>query len=457
MSRRPAISEASPPDAHAVSAATAADVSAMPARVDLPRLLLVSDAPLSRQGLGIDRTLVSLFEDYPTDRFLLYTRGRPGGRDAAHGDVVHRSTPFPQRHVRPILTRFAHVGPVAAFHRALTTLDFTIRAWTPPAGLPAIRQFDPEVVLICPNSPVDLLEGHKVATRLGRPFVVYFMDDWPAVVSQRWLGGDIQSVVRDVLRDADAWIMISDALTNRLRGRYGTTQDRILVAHNPVGFDDGQEPDFTVRGGTFRIAYAGSIWPMHHDAVALVAEGVARLRSEGEDVEFVVHCPEQFWHQYGEWLDSRGVRYGGFVQHADLTAALQQADLLLVASSFKPEFAPYAHGSVQTKVTDYMRTGRTIMSVGPAGCACNLFVERWNCGLVSTAPTADAMAADLRGALRDRGAHVALARTAYETARRHFERRAVVRTMQNFLSEVALRTHRAAASTVRSPGPPVDA
>lgn len=415
---------------------------------DLPRLLLVSDAPLSRHGLGIDRTLVSLFEDYPTEKFLLFTRNRTGAADAHRADFIHRSVGFPQRHVRPIFTQFAGISPVAAFHRALTNLDFTIRAWTPPVALAAIRELDPELVLICPNSPVDLLEGRKVATRLGRPFVVYFMDDWPAVVNQRWLGGDIQSVVRDVLRDADAWIMISDALSNRLRSRYGVSQERTIIAHNPVSFDDGQEPDYTVRAGTFRIVYAGSIWPMHHDAIALVAEGVAQLRREGEDVEFLIHCPEQFWQQYGEWLGSRDVRYGGFVQHADLTAALQQADLLLVASSFKPEFAPYAHGSIQTKVTDYMRTGRTIMSVGPPGCACNLFVERWNCGLVSTASAPDAMAADLRGALRHRGAHVALARTAYETARRHFDRQAVVRTMHTFLSNVARQPRRAVASGV---------
>ena len=43
---------------------------------DLPRLLLISEVSLGESETGINRTLFNLFEDYPSDRFMLYAPDR---------------------------------------------------------------------------------------------------------------------------------------------------------------------------------------------------------------------------------------------------------------------------------------------------------------------------------------------------------------------------------------------
>lgn len=403
----------------------------------LPRLLLVSDVPLAHDGVGIDRTLYSLFDTYPADKFLLYTRGRPSGCEVDPSKFSQRSVQFPHRFLRPVFTRFADTPGVAALNATISYLDFTLRALLPPAGLRRLREFDPEVVVVCPNSPTDLVQGHLVARRLRRPLAVYFMDDWPAAQTQSWLGGDVAAVAGRLVRDADGWIMISQALADEMATRYKAVAKPTFIAHNAVALDAAATPDFSVHGGTFRIVYAGSIWPMHWDAIAAVAEGCALLRQEGADVEFVVHCPERFWSERGPWLEDHGVQYGGFVIHDALSAALLRADLLLVASSFLPEYLPYTRSSVQTKLTDYMATGRPILSVGPAGCACHDFVDTWQCGLMSTASDPRRMAADLRHAMADRAANAALGRRAYDVLRSEFERAIVTKRLFQFLGNMA--------------------
>ena len=38
---------------------------------ELPRILLIADASLNQDSGGINRTLVNLFKDYPSDRLML--------------------------------------------------------------------------------------------------------------------------------------------------------------------------------------------------------------------------------------------------------------------------------------------------------------------------------------------------------------------------------------------------
>ena len=402
----------------------------------LPRLLLVSDVPLAHDGVGIDRTLYSLFDTYPADKFLLYTRGRPHGCEVDPSRFIQRSVGFPDRFLRPVFTRFSDTPGVAALNATISYLDFTLRAHLPPAGLRRLRAFDPQVVVVCPNSPSDLVQGHLVARRLRRPLAIYFMDDWPAAQTQSWLGGDVDAVAGRLVRDADAWIMISQALADEMAGRYKAAAKPTFIAHNAVALDADAKPDFSVHGGTFRIVYAGSIWPMHWDAIAAVAEGCALLEREGADIEFVIHCPERFWNERGEWLGARGVKYGGFVLHDALASALLRADLLLVASSFLPEYLPYTRSSVQTKLTDYMATGRPILSAGPAGCACHEFVDHWRCGVTSSTNDPQAVAADLRRAMADRAANAALGREAYDVLCSEFERSILTNRLFRFLGNV---------------------
>ncbi|MFM6817746.1 MAG: glycosyltransferase, partial [Dolichospermum sp.] len=153
--------------------------------------------------------------------------------------------------------------------------------------------------------------------------------------------------------------------------------------HNPVDLSNKSFPEFSPKtGGTFRVVYAGAIWTMHYDALAVIAEAIYELKCSGVDIELVLHTPPNCWELYQENWQKWDVKYGSFIPYEHLNQYLQQADLLLVVSSFLPEYAHITASSVQTKLTDYMASGKPILACGPSYAACNQFIKNWNCGLV---------------------------------------------------------------------------
>ncbi|MEH2381171.1 MAG: hypothetical protein V7K27_20165 [Nostoc sp.] len=345
---------------------------------DLPRLLLVSEVSLSQEGTGINRTLVNLLEDYPADRLMLYAP-----------DQSLRNDPTAQRFQKNVIAFPEQFLPYQKNHLApwinplIASSNYQLFDWLSLANYDKIADFAPEVILICPNGLLALVMGYKVIQSFDSPFLIYFMDDWVAFNHTRWLTGNIQSVCRSVLQQAAGWLMISPQLEKELAQRYKITPKRSLIVHNPVDLSNKIFPHFTPHSGkTFRIVYAGAIWTMHYDAIAVVAEAIYELRCDGVDVELVFHTGTTFWDLYKKSWEAWEVNYGYLIPYEELNQYLQLADLLLVASSFMPEYAHITRTSVQTKLTDYMASGRAIFACGPTYSACNQFVKTWKCGFV---------------------------------------------------------------------------
>ncbi|MCG9891878.1 MAG: hypothetical protein MH252_12465 [Thermosynechococcaceae cyanobacterium MS004] len=391
------------------------DSSAYPP--NLPRLLLVSEAPLNQNGTGIDRTLFNLFDHYPMDRFMLYTVGDISGHSDTSPPFDANVATFKERHVPLLNNRLGRfLNPL------LQSINLQLLDWLPIAQSQKIQSFAPEIVLICPNGPSALVIGHKVTKQLDCPFLIYFMDDWIAINSSQWLSGGIQEYSQSLLSQACGWLMISEQLKKELVNRYNILPMKTLIVHNPVDVSSLPPPDFTLHEGTFKVVYAGSIWPMHYDAVAVIAEAIYQLRQDGCDIELVLHTPQVFWKQYQQSWESWQVTYGSMIPYNQLQTYLKQADLLLVASSFKPESAHLVRSSLQTKLTDYMLSGRSILSCGPAYAACNDFVWQWNCGLVCETQVIPDIKLLLCQAIEDRSTNQSLAQKGFEVVSREYDK-----------------------------------
>lgn len=397
---------------------------------NLPRLLLVSEAPLNQNGTGIDRTLFNLLDDYPIDRFMLYTvRHRSGGSDTSPPFDGNVAT-FKDRYVPLISNRLGHF-----FNPLLQTINLQLLDWLPPPDFQQIVEFAPELVLICPNGGSALVMGYKITQQLGCPFTIYFMDDWIEIDRRKWLSGGIQQYSQALLSKASGWLMISNQLEKELINRYGVLPDRSLIVHNPVDVASLPPPDFTPHEGTFKVVYAGSIWAMHYDAVAAIAEAIFELRQAGCDIELILHTPQGFWNWHQKSWKSWQVTDGGMIAYNDLQTYLKRADLLLVASSFLPESANLTRSSVQTKLTDYMVSGRPIFSCGPVYAACHDFIRQWNCGLVCETNNVATIKLMLDRAINDRLANQTFARTAFDVVDRVFDKQKVNRQFYQFIGE----------------------
>ena len=187
----------------------------------------------------------------------------------------------------------------------------------------------------------------------------------------------------------------------------------------------------------FRIGYAGSVWPMHWDAVAAVAQGVQRLSTAGTDIEFVLFTDRYFWGRYQDDWRRWNVVDGGLIPYPTLGDALGGCDLLLVASSFERSQAHMSRSSIQTKVTDYMAAGRPILACGPQLAASNNFLRRHDCAYFAEDPAAEAIDAVLRDCVAARADGPAMARRAWEVVRREHELVAVTDRLYAFLAGAA--------------------
>ncbi len=346
----------------------------------LPRLLLISELSLSKSqdGRSSNPTLYNLFEHYPSDSLLQFipasTYKRNPPVEPHINSITFKDSFFPQ-----FRNRFGLV-----VNRYLKTLNLSLLNLLSWQRKQQIKNFDPEVLLICPITLSGLVVGYKMAQEKKIPFLIYFMDDWIAVDQSAWVGGNVQSFSNYLLKEAVGWIMISDYLAEDLAERYVVRNKPCLVAHNPVTIPEKCPAAMVSQPSRkyFRVAYAGSIQTMHADSLLLVAEAIHQLRKEGKDVELIVYTSPEFWNIYSSSLTKFDVVYGSLIPYDELLSCLSLSDLLLVCTSFDLGHKHVIKSSLLTKVTDYMAAGKPILSCGPSYSACNRFLEKWDCGLV---------------------------------------------------------------------------
>lgn len=389
----------------------------------LPRILLVTDADLSAGSRGAGRTLVNLFSRYPSDRLLALSTAATASFATQAGQRVLAAAPgIPGRvsqALRPI------IGPVDA-------------AWVhvrPTPGRTAIAAFRPQLVLAVPTNAT----GVALAARCRHlaPLTTYLMDDWLAHEPGIAAAFHTQAHGRTLLRESSTWLAISPYLLDAMRAFAGVDRPAQVV-HNPVALGDGAPAALDApRTGRFRVAYAGSVWPMHWDAVAGVAQGVQRLREAGMDIEFVLFTDRFFWGRHEADWRGWGVVDGGLVPYDRLRDTLGDCDLLVVASSFDPAQAHMSRSSLQTKVTDYMAAGRPILACGPRDAASNDFLRLHDCALTAEDPAPPAIDAALRACVDARAAGPALARRAWDVVRREHEVGMVTDRLYAFLAGAA--------------------
>ena len=394
----------------------------------LPRLLLVSEIPLSQEGSGMNRTLVNLLRDYPMSQFMLY-KSNAIGTDETSPEFSQNVAKFSEGFLPLLKNRLGNI-----VNRMIVQANLQLIDWLPISDRNKIEAFAPEVILICPYNVSALLIGHKIAKTFDVPCLIYLMDDWFNNNRSQWLTGSVQSSVSYLLNNASGWLMISHQLEKELIERYKVLPKRSLIVHNPVDLSNRKLPEFSRDSKEpFRVTYAGSIWSMHYDAVAVVAQAIYELRRDGLNIELVLHTDQSFWSLYQENWETWEVTYGSLIPYKYLNQYLQNADILLVASSFLSENSYLTGSSVQTKLTDYMASGRPILACGPSYSACNQFLKEWNCGLVCETNQVNEIKTILLKCIQNMDEMHVFAKKGFEVLQNNFDTKKVRSNLYKFI------------------------
>ena len=150
----------------------------------------------------------------------------------------------------------------------------------------------------------------------------------------------------------------------------------------------------------------------------------------------MVHTDKCFWNPYREKWKQWEVTYGDIIPYQELNGYLQRADLLLVASSFLPEYAHMTRSSVQTKLTDYMAAGRPILACGPAYSACNQFLKKWKCGLVCETNQVNTIESFLMDIIPNKTLHQEIAEVAFNVLNENFDKKIVTEKLQSYVKQI---------------------
>lgn len=356
------------------------------------KLILIADAIPQQNGAGITQTLYNLFSGYPKRITVVCEEGEDisNNKHELPCDILK----YRAYRIKPLANRLgSYLNP---------RIDRLNYKWlvNAPVSPEILSLRDQSIVVVSTNVLHKLIFAWKLITA-GFTVIPYFMDDWLAGNMVHWKNGSVQEVAADLLRKAPARLMISINLQKILEQRYQLPFAPTLIVHNPSplptqthtkfppsGELGGQThphtyfpPSGGTKGGIHTITYAGSIWPMHADALIAVAKAIHLMQAGGEkNFSLCLYTSQEHWEKYKSMLQGAGVHWGGWLPYDEVRTKFTDASWLLCTASFDKAYKAYTISSVQTKLTDYISAGRPVLVVAPEGAASGEWVINETCG-----------------------------------------------------------------------------
>lgn len=236
-----------------------------------------------------------------------------------------------------------------------------------PTVLDECIGFDPEVILYRPveEKPGLHAAAMTLARNLGRPLIVWMMDDWP----QRLLARDplayarVNAELAELLEMAVERFAISEKMAQAYEKRYGVA---FRILRNGVKFDDWPTVPPIREQGPYRIRYSGGLADdMSCQAVLDVARAVSTLSGE-TDVTLEIRTHAHWLREKGKLFEGlRGVELSAAsLSPEDYKAWVAEADLLVMAYNFDRDTQRYVGLSFANKTPEYLASGAPVLAYG---------------------------------------------------------------------------------------------
>lgn len=296
-----------------------------------------------------------------------------------------------------------------------------------------IELFSPDIIISCSNTASGILMHHKLFSKnsIKACIIPYFMDDWMYKNKQDKLGEIVNVIVRKMLQENKNWMMISEELKVILEERYQASPEKVLYIRNPVDLTDAPKDTVYRQNNPFTIAYAGALWPMHFDSFVAFAKAI-KLIAPTKKIQLVLYTQQSQWDWRKNELEPLGVVYAGHFPYNQIHQKLNEADALLMTASFSTENFTHSKASLQTKITDYCKSKRLIISCAPSYAANNKFLKDNNCGICIETNNENEIANKLSEIIANMDKYQNYVTNAWETLH-NFSKEKVHQKIKNFL------------------------
>lgn len=394
------------------------------------KILLLSEAPMCVDAGGISQTLYNILSFCKQEELLCIAPEKEFERYPPSQPFVDRYITYkfeilktPQNRIGRFLQSF------------ISNINYGYNYFRRFAELKkSIKSFAPDIIISCPNGITGVFMHHKLLKKYRGTIIPYFMDDWMYKITVNvWLG-NVQDLVRNILKENDAWMMIGNELAELLQERYRLKPKNILAIRNPVNVNDAPIPGRLTKKNQHTLAYAGALWGMHIDAFKIIAEAVKILSNEIK-VSLIVYTSSSNWEWRKAELENLNVTYGGSIPYNQIHQKLSEVDGLIVVSSFSEEYYTHTKGSIQTKITDYLKSQRLIISCGPDYSANHNFLKKYDCGLCIETKNVNEVAGYLKRIFNNIEEYQPLIDKGFNVLQSEFSFETVQAKLKNFLKE----------------------
>lgn len=394
------------------------------------KILLISDAIMNKDAGGISQTLYNLFSFIQPQDILCITSKRELLKNPPSEPYQNRYLTYRFEVVYLKGNRFSkYINPfINWFNYSFNQLFRDFKDLKNQ-----IATYNPDVLISCPNGPVSVFMHNKLLNDLSvKKVIPYFMDDWMYQMQFKWISGEIHQSIKKLLSNNKSWMMISEDLAKILTERYNIKPESLLEVHNPVDISNAPNVDLLTSKKEVTLAYAGALWPMHFDSFKLVAAAVNKLKATMK-INLVLYTSVNFWDWHKSVIEPLGVVYGGSIPYKDIHNKLSEADALILVSSFLQKYSSHSKGSLQTKITDYLKSKRLIISCGPSYSANHNFLKKYDCGMCIETTDVEEVALQLNNILENIEANQKIVQNGWELLNSEFTFDKIHEKMKSFI------------------------
>lgn len=270
-----------------------------------------------------------------------------------------------------------------------------------------IEELQPDLLLFAPQPLLDVVVAGEISRRSGLPYAVWFMDDY---YKDRYS----KARVKELWRGASARFVSSDSMKEKFSTLYGGSCEVVL---SPIRTPTEYLPPEPSSDGRLRVAYAGTV----NDYYAAAMRKVLReLRGLSDRLALDVYTADPL---PAEGLENDvPLRHRSLVLPDELVEKLRGYDVLLLLSSFEPEWRTVAETAQAGKMADYLAAGRCILAFGPQYADNVQYVRKHGIGELVTSDTPGALRATILSLLDEPGRRQELGKKAHKFGLEHRDR-----------------------------------
>lgn len=223
------------------------------------------------------------------------------------------------------------------------------------------------LLFLCPQGGL-IHESVALIKATNLPVISWFMDDY-------YTSGIHRRLAEEIWNLSQIRFVISEYMKERFIDRFGLDAE---VLNNSVEFSSSPPPPPKKRDSCLNVAYSGRLHSYYADTMRYVISEVEKLNGA---VRLFIYSQDKL--PIGE--NSSGfIKFFPPVKPEALSSRLQECDVVLVLSSFAPEYKEICETSLASKLANYMSSARTLIAVGPEYSANIRFIQDKNIGLVIT-------------------------------------------------------------------------